>query len=117
MRRLLATVFALPLVLVAAGCGGSSSSAKLEVARDGALVVHMQNLQFVPEDITVRVGQKVRWINDDTVDHNVVADSGARFHSSIFGQGRSYEFTPRKPGTVKYECTLHPGMVGTLTVK
>jgi plastocyanin len=46
----------------------------------------------------------------------VTAKSGASFHSDNFGQGGTYEFTPKKAGTIKYTCTLHPGMDGTLTV-
>jgi plastocyanin len=36
--------------------------------------------------------------------------------SKAFGGGGSYSYTPRKPGTIKYVCTLHPGMDGTLVV-
>jgi plastocyanin len=76
----------------------------------------MQNIAFAPKDTTVKVGQKVQWENEDTVAHNVTATSGATFKSSNFGKGGSFSFTPTKAGTIKYVCTIHPGMDATLTV-
>lgn len=109
---------AAPALLVATGCGSGSpgSSQGATLAPDGALVVHMQNIAFVPKQVTVHVGQRIRWVNDDTVQHDVKADSGARFQSRDFGRGGSFTYTPRATGTIAYECDLHPGMVGTLTV-
>ncbi|HKP89938.1 MAG TPA: plastocyanin/azurin family copper-binding protein [Thermoleophilaceae bacterium] len=64
-----------------------------------------------------KVGQKVTWTNDETVDHNVTAKSGAKFMSKAFGGGGSYSYTPRAAGTIRYVCTLHPGMDGVLVVE
>jgi plastocyanin len=77
----------------------------------------MKGLRFHPPTLSVRVGQAVTWRNDDSVDHNVTAVKGARFHSRAFGSGGRYAFTPTKAGLVDYVCTLHPGMKGTLLVK
>jgi plastocyanin len=76
----------------------------------------MQNIQFSPKATSVKVGDKVTWTNDDNTDHNVTADSGASFKSKDFGNGATFSFTAAKAGTIKYECTIHPGMTGTLTV-
>ena len=72
----------------------------------------MQNIAFDPKAVTVKVGQKVTWTNDDSADHNVTADSGADFKSENFGKGATFSFTPDKAGTIKYVCTIHPGMNG-----
>jgi plastocyanin len=77
----------------------------------------MRGLKFVPDRAEVKVGQKVTWTNEESIDHNVTADSGAKFMSKAFGRGGRYTFTPRAAGTITYECTLHPGMTGTLVVK
>jgi plastocyanin len=77
----------------------------------------MKNIQFVPKEITAKVGEKITWDNLDSVDHNVTATSGGSFKSSDFGQGGTYSFTPTKAGTIKYTCTLHPGMDGEIVVK
>jgi plastocyanin len=77
----------------------------------------MQNIQFNPKAVTVKVGQKVKWVNEDTVAHNVTSQSGETIKSSTFGHGGSFVFTPKKAGQIKYVCTIHPGMDGTLTVQ
>ena len=64
----------------------------------------------------VKVGQQVQWQNEDNVDHNVTATAGASFKSHDFGHGGTFSFTPSKAGTIKYTCTLHPGMDGEIDV-
>jgi plastocyanin len=124
MRRILLPLLAaLALALVVAGCGGgdddgggSTATSSSSASSGGGVQIKMQNIQFAPKATTVKVGQKVTWTNDDTTDHNVTADSGADFKSKDFGSGGTFAFTADKAGTIKYECTIHPGMVGTLTV-
>ena len=124
MRRILLALCAvLALALAAAGCGGgddggggSTATSSSSSASGGGVQIKMQNIQFSPKATTVKVGKKVTWTNDDNTDHNVTADSGADFKSKDFGNGATFEFTPDKAGTVKYECTIHPGMTATLNV-
>jgi plastocyanin len=130
MRRILLALCTI-VALAAAGCGssnssstssGSSSSASTSTpaasSSGGGVAIKMQNIAFDPKAVTVKVGQKVTWTNDDTVDHNVTADSGADFKSKDFGKDGTFSFTPTKAGTITYECTLHPNMRGaTITVQ
>lgn len=82
----------------------------------------MRNNQFVPADLTVRVGDTVRWTTEDVQAHNVVSESeAASFRSEdistvpvAFAQEFSHTFT--QAGSVDYLCEYHPGMVGTITV-
>ncbi len=135
MKRLysVAACLALGGALVA-GCGGSSSSSSKSSSNStpaaapatstpaaapaggGASAVKMQNIQFAPKSLTVKVGQTVKWTNDDSVDHNVIATSGATFKSSTVAAGSTYSFKITKAGTIQYVCTIHPGMTGTLVV-
>lgn len=123
MKRLTLPVLA-GLALVAAGCGSSSSSSPSTTAdkgggtggmSGGAFHITMQQIQFQPSDATVKVGTKMMWQNEDSVQHNVVADNGA-FKSDLFGKGGTYEWTAAKPGKYSYVCTVHPNMKGTITV-
>ena len=129
MRRiLLSACAALALALAISACGGgggggststaasSASTSSSSSAGGGAVQIKMQNIAFAPKATTVKVGEKVTWTNDDSVDHNVTANSGADFKSKDFGNGGTFSFTPDKAGTIKYVCTIHPGMTGTLTV-
>jgi plastocyanin len=128
MRRiLLSACAALALALAVSACGGggsgggststaASSATSSSASSGGAVQIKMQNIAFAPKATTVKVGEKVTWTNADTVDHNVTANSGADFKSKDFGNGGTFSFTPDKAGTIKYVCTIHPGMTGTLTV-
>jgi len=133
MKRLLTLLLA-STALVAAGCGGDeeedpapaaggattqedagSGSGEAESA-GGAVAISMKNFQFVPKAATVKVGQTVTWTNDDSAPHNAVDEKTSAFKSELFNKGKTYEFTAEKAGKIDYVCTIHPGMVGTLTV-
>jgi plastocyanin len=108
--------------LALAGCGGGDSSgdggsSPAPASSGNTVTIDMKNIQFSPKDVTVKAGQTVKWVNQDTVDHDVKADSGASFKSDLFGKGESFEWKADKAGTVSYVCTVHPGMTGKLTVQ
>jgi plastocyanin len=116
-----------------AGCGGSSGGSSSSSSAGGAapattaagaasptaggaVQVAMKDIQFTPQKVTVKVGQTVRWTNEDSVVHDVRATTGGTLKSDLFAKGKSYEYKAAKPGTIAYICTIHPGMQGTLTV-
>jgi plastocyanin len=144
MNRLAPLLPLAAVALVAAGCGSSSdsSSSKPPAASattdagsssggapatttaapssdsgGAATAVHIRNFAFEPRNVTVKVGQKIEWTNDDSTAHNVVADSGAKFASDPIDGGQTFSFTPTKAGKITYECTFHSQMKGyTITV-
>lgn len=133
MRRTLLLLLA-ALALLGAGCGSDDDSsststgaaAETTATTGGAaaaegkgkvVTVDMVNIQFDPKTVEVAVGDAVRWVNQDTVDHDAVSTSGDEFASDQFGKGGTFEYTTEKAGTIEYECTLHPGMVGTIEVR
>jgi plastocyanin len=118
MRLLLIAALALGLGLAACGSSDSGGQAGSTTACSGdALTIHMKDIKFAPKTATAKAGDTVCWVNDDSVDHDVVADSGADFKSALFGKGKTFTAKLAKAGTVKYECTVHPGMTGELAVK
>jgi plastocyanin len=115
----LITMLAACLALALAGCGGGDDNGgggSSSSSSGNSVTIDMKDIKFAPKDATVKVGQTVKWVNQDTVDHNVTAKSGADFKSELFGNGKSFEWKADKAGTVSYVCTVHPGMVGTLDV-
>ena len=106
-----------PLILIATlsilGCEENGTNGNGD---DGpaANEVWMQNIAFVPETLTVAAGTTVTWINKDDVLHNVTAEGFTS--SNNFGEGETYSYTFDQAGTFDYECTLHPGMEGTIVV-
>jgi plastocyanin len=77
----------------------------------------IEGFAFAPQDLTVKVGQKITWTNDDSAPHTVTATSGADFDSGTMAQGATYSWKATKAGTIEYFCAIHPSMVGTITVK
>ena len=136
MKKLFALILAcLALGLVAAGCGGDdNSSSSSDSGGDGAskaeepsggggAKVGMQNVQFVPKDITVKPGETITFTNDESIPHDVHKTSGPGkdFSSGDTGgmqQGDTFELKLDEPGNYGYVCNVHaPGMAGTITVK
>lgn len=118
MRRLLAPLaLTSAIALLAAGCGGDDEGGgHAATALKPGDVIGMKSLKFAPDHVEVPVGQKVTWRNEESVPHDVKAEEGADFESKTFGKDGTFSWTPDKAGTVKYVCTLHPGMDGTIDV-
>ncbi|MGZ5510545.1 MAG: plastocyanin/azurin family copper-binding protein [Nitrososphaeraceae archaeon] len=78
---------------------------------------------YVPAETSVPTGTTVTWSNDDTTIHTVVQgspQSGAgetpTFDSGIIAPGATWENTFDTAGDFDYYCSLHPFMVGKVTV-
>ena len=69
--------------------------------------------RFTPFAITIRVGQKVQWINNDTDDHTVVSDdafntAGHRGTNVLLpANGGTFTLTFKHPGTFPFYCRFH----------
>jgi len=71
--------------------------------------VEIRDYKYIPESLTVNVGQTVRWTNYDTVLHDVV---GSGIESEYLKQGETFTYTFEQEGTYEYICTIHPWMEG-----
>ena len=118
-----ALVLIIVAVLLAAGCGGSATpttapatSVGPTTSSAGGTQVAMKNIAFDPPTLTIKVGQAVTWVNQDSAQHDVVANNG-EFKSSLFGAGGTFSFTFTKAGTYPYYCSIHPHMTGTIIVQ
>ncbi len=114
-----------------AGCGGDDSGSSAggssgtdatagggaKTTADGGIEISMKGIAYVPRTAEVRVGQRITWVNDDDVLHDVASTSGDEFKSELYPKGESYSYTPTRAGTISYVCTIHPGMEGTLQVR
>jgi plastocyanin len=115
------------LLVLATGCGekksaggsgtAGGSATDAPAATGGKVVpVRMKDILFVPDKVTARVGQTVRWTNGDDVAHTVKAKKGADFGSKSISKGETYEAKVTKAGTIDYVCTIHPSQRGTINV-
>ena len=70
---------------------------------------------YLPAELTVRVGQKVTWINRDSSGHTATADNGA-FNTDVLNPGQKYTWTPKHPGTYSYSDYTQSNLQGTIVV-
>jgi amicyanin len=85
-------------------------------AAAGAAMVRIANLSFTTKELQVHVGTRVRWVNQDQLQHSVTADDGS-FDSGLIEPGQSYERVFAQPGSYAYHCTPHPFMTGKVVVE
>ena len=78
---------------------------------------------YVPSKIIINEGHEVEWINDDRTTHTVTSGTSQDGHDGLFDSGiimprGEFEFTFNgfDDGTYPYYCTVHPWMVGSVTV-
>ena len=99
-------------LLLLGGCASSSGANASPVAT--TTVDLPKSYKFAPAAIAVQTGATVTWTNDDNFTHTVKVD-GQSDHK--VGRGDSVSIRFDKPGTYKYECTLHShDMHGTVIV-
>jgi plastocyanin len=79
-------------------------------------VVEIHNMRFIPAMLTVAVGTKVTWVNEDAAPHTVT-DKADQFHSELLERKGTFSFTFASPGEFTYFCTIHPTMVGKIVVR
>ncbi|MDE2198831.1 MAG: cupredoxin family copper-binding protein [Rhodospirillales bacterium] len=73
---------------------------------------------FAPMAITVPAGTRVTWLNKDDTVHTVASSDGGKvFSSPPLDTGDSFAFTFTRPGVYRYYCTVHPYMLGSITVR
>jgi plastocyanin len=100
-----------------------------------AVVIKMSDKppKFLPDKVTVKVGQTVQWMNNAKTLHSVDGDptmalkpadvslpAGAKpFDSGFMKPDATWEYTFKVPGTYKYTCVPHEkdGMNGQVVVK
>jgi plastocyanin len=130
MKRLLALLLAcLAVAVVAAGCGdddddgggggggGDTQEQAAPEAEGGATEVSMEDIKFDPTQVTVKAGDTVTWVNDDSVGHDVTGDDFKSGEPGAMQNGDTFEHTFDTAGTFDYVCSVHPGMDGSVTVE
>jgi plastocyanin len=126
-------VYVVPTVAVTlwAGCGGDDINQPSNRPEHSISIVSRAETKaagaFSPNPISVPVQAAVHWYNDDRTAaggqyggsngtiHTITSDD-LSFLSGNLTPGRSFEHTFETPGTYTYHCSIHPTMIGTITV-
>ncbi|KAG0328848.1 hypothetical protein BGZ99_004336 [Dissophora globulifera] len=77
------------------------------------VAVQIINFSFQPQTVTVQPGDTVIWTNSDTTAHTVTTDTTG-FDSGNINPGATFSHTFATAATVKYHCSIHPFMLGTV---
>ncbi|TCR64152.1 plastocyanin/azurin family copper-binding protein [Bosea sp. BK604] len=80
--------------------------------------VTQKGQQFTPRTLTLKVGDEIVFINDDTGTHNVFSESpGNAFDLKAQRPGSKTNVTFSAAGQVDVRCAIHPTMRLSVTVE
>src|SRR5919108_4798768 len=106
----------------AAGAAPSTSPTTVANATVTNAAVTVKQFQFMPAELTVKVGTTVTWTNQDDILHT--ATSGAtpgtadgKFDGPMDGRGKSFSHLFDQSGRYPYFCNRHNSMTGTVVVE
>jgi plastocyanin len=94
----------------------SNSVTAAETAKTAEHTVEIKGMEFSPKTLTIKAGDKVKFINKDSAPHTASATDG-RFESGELAEGQSEIVTFEKADTYAYYCMFHPSMSGKIIVE
>ncbi len=87
-------------------------------AHAAEIEVTQKDKKFSQTKVTVKVGDSVKFRNDDPFAHNVFSLSPSKtFDLGSYPKGQAKVVTFEKAGNVEIECAIHPDMKMTVEVK
>ena len=81
----------------------------------GKVDISISNFNF-PAQVNVSKGQEVVWTNNDSVNHTVTFQDGSVTSGNI-APGGTFTYKFNSLGDFTYSCSIHPNMIGKITVK
>jgi plastocyanin len=115
-----------------AGLGLSSLPAWAQGKTVDVTMAQSPKMRFLPETVTVKAGDTVKWINPHNISHTVTFDPSKAaakenatlpagvepFDSGAIEEEGTFSHTFTVKGTYKYVCVYHEnmGMIGTVIV-
>ena len=102
-----------------AGGGGGETTVVMPLGSSAAT----SGAGYEPPTVTVSPGASVIWDNQDNALHTATSGESptpdGKFDSGLIGANQASKpvTMPAEPGEYKYFCTLHPFLVGTVTVQ
>jgi plastocyanin len=88
---------------------GALAAAKMEVHQKGRL--------FSVENVTIKKGEAITFVNDDNIPHNIMsASKGNEFNLGSQAPGAVTDVTFKDAGDVQVLCAIHPRMKMTVKV-
>lgn len=112
---LMAVVLLIGAALTLGACGEGANKGQ-NVTSATETTVSIKEMSFNPHTIIIATGTTVTWVNDDNTNHSLTSKDGW-FNSETMEPGDSFDFEFDKPGTISYNCKVHPEMEGIVVVQ
>lgn len=84
--------------------------------KDKVTEIVIEDTQFKPDEVKIKKGEKVRWINKDNRDHIIMAKDQS-FKSENLRNGEKFEHKFDEVGSFDYICVYRPRMLGVVKVE
>ena len=82
------------------------------------VVVTIQEYRYQPNEVRIRAGDTVKWINrEKRTSHSVLFPAEGGMESERFFPDESWQRRFEKPGRYPYHCGPHPEMTGVVVVR
>jgi len=122
-RTRLISVLIAPLLLLIGAVANPGAE-----AADFRVMVHPGSEKFAPQELTIKVGDRVTWVNEDRRTDYFVTSSGPMTRRTtvatddlvmnvVLHPGTVYTRSFKEPGTYHYFCAGHVDMWGAVIVK
>jgi plastocyanin len=111
MKALFSGLHAVLLVIALTSAADAAPSSLLPAVA----TVHIKDFKYNPPALTVHVGDRVTFVNDDDEAHTVTATDKS-FDSEGLDTSGTWQHVFTKSGTYRYFCELHPYMKATIIV-
>jgi plastocyanin len=98
---------------------GATCSLTLDPGVSGSTLVAIRGFAFLPNDLHVKVGGSVTWLNCEppgTPSHTTTSNQGV-WNSPLLEPGAVFTQTFNTPGVFAYICAVHPFMTASITVE
>ena len=93
-----------------------SATSQLNIIGTDQIIVVIEDFWYFPNNLTIRAGSEVIWVNKDFAAHTATADNG-EFDTKLLQQNQvSLAIVFDKVGIYPWFCVPHPQMVGAVKV-
>jgi plastocyanin len=89
------------------------SAADLVPAHADTIRVTVDKLEFMPADISAKVGDTIEWVNNDVFAHTATVRGD---WDVMIAPKKTARLVLKKSGDVEYYCRFHPNMRGRIAV-
>jgi len=75
----------------------------------------INDFEFKPDNLVIHKGDSVKWINQDSAEHRIIASNV--FDSGTIREDENFVYTFTMEGVYHYKCDFYPVMTGLIIVE